>query len=413
MSYRDTLDTRLAELMGFPEISDEEGQKLLEEAHEYTRRFKAYNLATDAAKRLQSQASPLTVLSELKEQSQALLSTSTFLVQSVGDFIEEYIDSFGESGRYCVPTPFAGLNEALGGGFHGGGLSRISAPPGHGKTELALTCAEYAAASGVLTIYISMEMSKEELVDRGVARIGGINSRHLRSKSSLPDALKGGIEDALDKYMQVYSNTLHFVEGSYDTTPYVIASYIAHIRQQHGMSKDSPFLVVIDYVQLLNTGNEKIDSAPNETVKISELAVMEKRLARDNNVTVLSISDITKVEQAKADTESGLSLNSLRGSNRLGHSADCVIFLYSEQSFGEEGKAEHDPWMVYSENLKKGNAQHPMLERLEKARKLYPLGGEPVTAYARIELGKNRWGRKGVQIPLVYQKAYHRMFEIQ
>ena len=413
MSYREKLDTRLAELVKYPEISEEEGQKLLEAAREYSQRHHAHIMAAQAMEQLESLASPLAVLSEINEQSQVLLSTTASSVKAVGDLLEEYITSFDGNARYYVPTPFPTLNEELGGGIHGGGVKMISAPPGAGKTDLVCLCAEYAAVLRIPTLYVSMEMSWEDLFDRGIARIGGVNSRYLRDKKGLSDEMKETIAKAVDKYAESYFDSLFFLEGDYDTTPSMIASQVAAIRKKKGLSKESPFFVVIDYIQLLNTGKEKVDTAPNETLKVSELAVMLKRLARDNNVAVLAISDITKEEQTKSTGKHGLSLNSLRGSNRLGHSADCVAFLYSEQSLSDEGKAEDDPWRIYTDNLKKGNERHPMIERLEKARKAYPLGGASATAYARIELGKNRWGRKGVQIPLLYHKAYHRMLEIQ
>ncbi|GAB6060681.1 DnaB-like helicase C-terminal domain-containing protein [Desulfonatronum parangueonense] len=413
MSYRERLDARLAELVGIPKISDEEGRKLVEEAIEYSRRCKAYNLAKDAAKKLQSQASPLTVLSEMKEQSQRLLSSGSKSLQPVGRMAEDFLN-YIEHGGFAIPTPFQSLNKVLpGNGMLLGTNTRLIAPPAAGKSELATMCAEYVASLGIPVLYIMTEMRYYDAVIRGISRIGGINSLKIHKlHSSQDEQLISTFMKSCDEYFRVFGNYLFYVEVPGTATTYDIASYIGQIRKILELPDDSPFFVVIDYLQMLSTGNDNLDFGGQDTAKVTKLAGMDSDLARECNVALLSISDITKDELSKSSSQKGMTLNSLRGSSRLSHNCDTVIYLYSEQAQSGSGKADDDPWEVYASGVKARNAEDPILEKLEKARKLYPLGGDAGNAYARIELGKNRSGEKGFQLPLVYQKAYHRMIEI-
>jgi replicative DNA helicase len=251
-------------------------------------------------------------------------------------------------------------------------------------------------------------MSREELIARGVSRAGAINSKVLEGGEEAVKQQEERIEATVGSYFSQVAPNLYIIEGGSDTTPAKIHSQIASVRAQRQLQSDAPLLVVVDYIQLLSTGIDLIDLGPNETAKVTELAWKLKVLARDNNVALLGISDVTKEEQSNYTKDRGLTFNALRGSNRLGHSADCVLFLYSEQSMAGEGKAESDPWEYCARSFQAANHNDPRLELLEKARRKYPLGGAPSTAYARLEIFKNRRGRRGVQIPLVYEKAYHR-----
>jgi replicative DNA helicase len=155
-----------------------------------------------------------------------------------------------------------------------------------------------------------------------------------------------------------------------------------------------------------------MDNGPNETQKITELAVKVKQMARDSNVAVLVLSDITKDDQGKIIKGEEFTLNSLRGSNRIGHAADTVIGLSSEGSKADGGKASRDPWEIYAEKINSSEKAQPFIESLMTARKNHPIGGDSATVYARLELIKNRSGQgRGNQF-LLYHRAYHKFEEV-
>lgn len=408
MDFMKQIDERLGKILEYAPITETEGQMLLQEALDSSLRSKAAFLAHDTIEALRKTDSPLTTLTSMGQNVRSLMAGGVGEVSSVLDGMDDFVSDL-RSTDLVVPTPFPQVNANIGGGLRNKSYLLISSTAGGGKTTLASYTADYAASCGYPVLYISMEMAKHDLIERSLARIGNYSVDLFRDKENL-DSEK--VESSLATYLEAIAPNMFIVEGGYDTTPAWIASAIAQIRARLNLSEDTPFLVVIDYVQLLNTGIEALDTVSGEAAKVSQLAQMVKNLARDSNVAVFGISDITKEEYAKSTKNTGLSLNSLRGSSRLGHSADIVLFLYSEQSIAQGGKAKHDPWAICEENLGKGVGNQDILEKISKARSEYALGGSSGTAFARLEFGKNRTGACGGSIPLIYHKAYHRMSEI-
>lgn len=327
-------------------------------------------------------------------------------VEAQAEALIEYIIGGGAA---RVPTPFPTLNDLLGGGFANGSKSTMVSPPGGGKTTIASQLCDYAASLGIPVIFVSMEMSREQIFVNSIARAGNINSSKILSPyKDIKDSVMDQVAELADAYFQTIGKYLYVVEGSHNTTPARIATMVSKARADLNMPKKEPFLVVIDYEQLLNTGIEAIDTGPNETQKISELAVRVKQLARDSNVAVVALSDVTKEEQKNSTKSQELTMNSPRGSNRIAHQADTVIGLYSESSKDDGGKAESDPWDMYIEKVNSSENAHEFIKSLQKAKQATRLGGDSATVFARTELIKNRAGQgRGSQF-LLYHRAYHR-----
>ncbi len=89
---------------------------------------------------------------------------------------------------------------------------------------------------------------------------------------------------------------------------------------------------------------------------------------------------------------------------RIAYSADCVLFLYSEQSPSNGGKAPEDPWTLMLHD----DTRPDLAKKLHAARSAFPTGKSDYVSYCVLEIAKNRSGRRGDRIPLLYQKAYHR-----
>jgi len=313
------------------------------------------------------------------------------------------------SGAGRVPTPFPMLNDLTGGGFANGTKTALVSPPGGGKSTVSAQFADYAASKCIPTIFVSMEMSLEQIFVNSLARAGNINSSKIMSPYvAIKDAVMGQVADLAETYFETAGKYLHIIEGGYNTTPAKIATMISKVRADLKTSRKDPFLVVIDYLQLLYTGIDAIDTGPNETQKISELAVRVKQLARDANVAVVALSDVTKEEQKNSNESKELTLNSLRGSNRIAHAADTVIALYSESAQSDGGKAKVDPWEVYVSKVKSSENATEVIQSILNAQQEHPVGGDGAMVYARMELIKNRAGQgRGSQF-LLYSRAYHR-----
>ncbi len=351
-----------------------------------------------------------TVNSDFTHEATKILSDSQRgAVVPLSDKFDHLLNYILGDGAGKVPTPFPELNDLLGGGLANGSMYVLVSPPGGGKTTMSEQISDYSAMCGVPVIFVSMEMSMEHIYVNAISRMGEMNSAKIMSPyKEIKKQTAKQVGDVAEEYHQKIAPNIYVVEGSYNTTPSRLESMVSMIRASRKMSKDAPFLMVIDYLQLLNTGIEAMDMGPNETIKISELAVRVKQLARDLNVAVLAISDVTKEEQKGTFQSKEFTMNALRGSNRIAHAADCIMVLYSEPAKADGGKAEKDAWEVFTNKVKDSEQATDFNTNIAEFKKDHPVGGEGATVYARLELIKNRGGQgKGNQF-LLYHRAFHK-----
>ncbi|MCB1223623.1 MAG: hypothetical protein KDK21_06805, partial [Mesotoga sp.] len=187
-----------------------------------------------------------------------------------------------------------------------------------------------------------------------------------------------------------------------------------NFRFSKNLPEDSPVLVIIDYMQLVPSGDEKLDNGVNETFRMNKVAVQLKQLARDNNVAVLAISDITKAAYSDAIKSGNLNMSALRESFKIAHAADVVMLL-------QTGKVEKTSTSKKGENVERID-QLELLQRscadnlnkqvaLSNVRSSYPLDDSKKACYARLPVLKNRSGMSG-NVLFVYEKAIHRFVPV-
>lgn len=347
-----------------------------------------------------------------------LQTAATRLQQDAGEtwgapltaYAAELLDGLVQTDRPTIATPFETLNGLLGGGFQGGKLYVLAAPPGGGKTTLSTQIADHAAAAGIPACYCALEMGMAQLFDYALSRRLGMNSAKVEARSYRhSDHERAALAKGARDYLETVAPWLTVLEGGWDTTAARLGAWVAQARARYALPDTAPVLVVVDYLQLLNTGDDKLDSGPNETAKVSTVAVQLKQLARDTGAAVLALSDIIKAEQGAAiKTGAEFTLNMLRGSNRIAHAADVVLALYSEASQADGGKAALDPWEMLSDKLKDSPRAGAFRRALDDLTHAYPPGGPAAAVHSRLELLKNRGGRgRGSQV-LLYERAYHR-----
>lgn len=354
----------------------------------------------------------------LMEVIGGLHETTTRLQQAAGTawgapltaYAAELLEGLIQVDRPTVVTPFETLNDLLGGGLHGGKLYVLAAPPGGGKTTLATQIADHAAAAQIPTCYVALEMGRGQLFDYALARYIGMNSSKVEARNyrhSEPDQER--LAQAAMNYLETVAPWLAVIEGDWNTTAAALNAWVVQTRARYTLPVTAPVLVCVDYLQLLNTGDEKLDSGQaNETAKVSQVAVQLKQLARDTGAAVLALSDIIKSEQGAAIKGAEFTLNMLRGSNRIAHAADTVLALYSEAGKGDGGKADNDPWAVLAEKAQSSANGRDFARGLDDLRHAHPPGGLGACVRARLELLKNRGGRGRGSHVLLYERAYHR-----
>ncbi len=249
-----------------------------------------------------------------------IYKVSTLLQEGIQRIETQLKSSSGITG---VPTGIEELDNLLS-GFQSSDMIVLGARPSVGKTAFALNIAAHVASHlnrGVLIFTI--EMSKEQLVQRLLCMVGHVDSQRLRTgflaRNEFPK-----IQQAAD----VLSRAPIYI----DESPSMTALELRSKARRHA-ARYPVDLIIIDYLQLMTTGR----SAENRQVEIAEISRAIKGLARELRVPVLALSQLSR--EAEKD-ESGIpKLSHLRESGAIEQDADVVLIL---QRLREKGDQHHD-----------------------------------------------------------------------
>jgi len=398
-------------LLGLSPIPEPEAAALVERASDLTARrelLSALGKGTTATNERQPLMDVIGGIHETTAQLQQAAGVAWGAPLTA--YATELLEGLIQVDRPTVVTPFETLNALLGGGLHGGKLYVMAAPPGGGKTTLSTQIADYAAGQGCPVAYVALEMGRPQLFDYALSRQLGVNSAKVEARSyQHSERERAQLAEAATDYLETVAPYLSIIEGDWHTTAAALKAWVSGARARYQITATAPVLVVIDYLQLLNTGDMALDGGQgNETAKVSQVAVQLKQLARDSGAAVLALSDIIKSEQGAAFKGAEFTLNMLRGSNRIAHAADVVLALYSEAGTADGGKAQSDPWQMLADKYQDSARARDFVRSLDDLRQAHPTGGESAAVYSRLELLKNRGGRgRGSQV-FLYERAYHR-----
>jgi replicative DNA helicase len=229
-----------------------------------------------------------------------------------------------------IPTGFRDLDEVLL-GWQPSNLIVVAARPGQGKTAFALGTATHAALHEHRpVIFFSMEMGYLELTQRILAAEAGINSRLLRT-GRIPESDWTRISTAVGRL----ADAPLFIDDNPHLTVMDMRAKCRRLKAQHG----DLGLVVVDYLQLMSTGQRR---AENRQVEVSDLSRGLKVLARDLDVPVIALSQLNRSLEYRADKRPMLA--DLRESGALEQDADIVAFIYRDDTYNpdssEKGMAE-------------------------------------------------------------------------
>ncbi len=221
-----------------------------------------------------------------------------------------------------VPTGFKALDMKLS-GLQPSDLIILAARPSMGKTSLALNIAMNAAVKSHKTVGVfSLEMSKEQLVDRLFASMLGVDSWKLQ-RGKLDDSdfqNMGPIMDELNK-----ANL--FIDDSVASSLPELRAKSRRLQMEHGLD-----LLVIDYLQLMSTGNNSY--AGNRVQEISEISRALKQIGRELHVPILALSQLSRAVETRPGNIPALS--DLRDSGSIEQDADVVLMMYREDYYEED-----------------------------------------------------------------------------
>ena len=236
------------------------------------------------------------------------------------DAIEEAASSAGRVTG--IATGFTDLDYKLS-GLHPSELIIVAARPAMGKTAFVLNIAQKAAVRDhVPTAIFSLEMSKEQLVTRMMAMEAMVDSQSIRT---------GDLQETDWEKIMESAGTIGRSPLIIDDTPGItiaeLRSKCRRYKQIHGLD-----LIIIDYLQLMSGSNSRKNESRQQ--EISEISRSLKGLARELNVPVLALSQLSRAVEQRTDKRPMLS--DLRESGAIEQDADVCMFIYRDDYYNPD-----------------------------------------------------------------------------
>ena len=219
-----------------------------------------------------------------------------------------------------IPTGFIDLDYRTA-GLQPSDLILIAARPSMGKTAFVLNIAQYVAFhENMCTAIFSLEMSKEQLVNRLFSLESRVDAQALRT---------GNLSDTDWEKLIEGAGTIGNSELIIDDTPGISIAEMRSKCRKYKLEHDLK-LIIIDYLQLMS-GSGKSDSRQQE---ISEISRSLKGLARELNVPVIALSQLSRAVEQRPEHRPMLS--DLRESGAIEQDADVVMFIYRDDYYNKD-----------------------------------------------------------------------------
>jgi replicative DNA helicase len=226
-----------------------------------------------------------------------------------------------------VPSGFKDMDNLMA-GFQNSDLIILAARPSIGKSSLALNFVDHVACEAKIPAAVfSLEMSKEQVIDRLLCLRGSVDSWKLRT---------GNLEDEdfgrLNYAMGALSEAPIFIDDTPMINVMEIRTKCRRLQSEHGLG-----LVVIDYMQLMQGSSAK--SSENRVQEVSEISRGLKGLARELNIPVIALSQLSRSVEHRPDKRPMLS--DLRESGSIEQDADVVMFIYRDDYYEKDSEMKN------------------------------------------------------------------------
>jgi len=246
--------------------------------------------------------------------------------QSISEVLDKFFDQIDYMQQHRgdvvgVPTDFADLDQ-LTGGLQRSDLIILAARPSMGKTSLALGIAYGAAVKHAKTVGIfSLEMSAEQLVQRLLSMETGVDSHRLRLGQ-----IDDGEWDRISRAFGRLAEANIYIDDGSASGVMDVRSKARRLQAEHGLD-----LIIVDYLQLMSGRRTE-----NRVQEISEISRGLKGLARELNIPVIALSQLSRAVETRADHRPMLS--DLRESGSIEQDADIVMFIFREEKYEEDSE---------------------------------------------------------------------------
>ncbi|HZK34336.1 MAG TPA: replicative DNA helicase, partial [Bacillota bacterium] len=252
-----------------------------------------------------------------RKNTQSFEQVKTILLDTY-DRIEELAKNKGKI--VGVETGFREFDQRTS-GLNASDFVLVAARPSMGKSSFAVNIAQHAAVHNQVPVALfSLEMSKDQLVQRMLSTEANIELQKIRTGD-----LDEGDWLKLVQAAEPLSNAPIFIDDTPGITAMEIRSKARRLKLEHGLG-----LIVIDYLQLM-AGRGRYESRQQE---VSEISRSLKALARELDVPVMALSQLSRAPEARQDHRPMLS--DLRDSGAIEQDADVVVFLYRDEYYNPE-----------------------------------------------------------------------------
>ncbi len=298
--------------------------KIIKEKAVLRRLIKASNAISELAygeydniERVMEQSEQVVFDVSSQKESNDIVPIQDVLMTAYQDMVENSINKGTITG---VPTGFNELNRRTG-GLHGGELIIIAGRPGMGKSSFAVNIAEHAAINDKVPVAIfNLEMSKTMIVNRILCSQALVDSQKVRLGDFDSEDWQQ-IGAVVDK---VASAPL-YIDDTASITVSEIRAKCRRLKQTKNLG-----MIIIDYLQLMQ-GTGRGDNRQQE---ISEISRSLKVLAKELDIPVIALSQLSRTSETRSDKRPMLS--DLRESGAIEQDADIVMFLYRDEYYNKD-----------------------------------------------------------------------------
>ncbi len=266
------------------------------------------------------QANPF---SENEEKIREILAKNETLDTTDDGKLDEAVAELADALIHPKPRgikTFTQLDKSLGGGMYGSMLFTIGARPSTGKTAFSVNLAYQAIEKDkeVEVDFFTLEMNKQEMLNRFISRMTGISSSTLRSNADkLDDILKALVKQSTSRLL---ASKLRVYDGLE-----TLGEIVQTIRKNASRAKQGRYMAIIDYIGLVKVPNVK-----ERYLEVGEVTRELKRLTNEFNVPIVALSQLSRGIENRQDKRPQLS--DLRESGSIEQDSNVVAFLHRPES---------------------------------------------------------------------------------
>jgi replicative DNA helicase len=227
-----------------------------------------------------------------------------------------------------IPTGFVDLDKALG-GMHNSDLIILAARPAMGKTSFVLELAKRVALVQQVGVAVfSLEMSKEQLVDKMLSSVSGVDNWKIRT-GKFDDRGDNNEFQKIGEAIGLLDQAPIWIDDSGSLNVLELRSKARRLKTRHNIG-----LLIIDYLQLMGGTGRNYGS--NRVQEVSDISRGLKILAKELNIPIIALSQLSRSVEGRDDKRPMLS--DLRESGSIEQDADVVMFVHREEMYHKETK---------------------------------------------------------------------------